>query len=201
MTHHDAFKEHIRRHAKGAELLRVCQAYKTATDEYAFELNGRLKGGLPLDGKFGADMPFLQQLICAKLREPITLYRMTSNFDFSVPCVHALRGEFGYQAFMSTADEATGLNSFAPKFAPLLLQITCPAGFAFAPMDLFPGTDESEYLLGCGTTFKALDAPRALSNAEARERIPLYAQNMLDFLRLEVVKNPPYVIDANLIAL
>lgn len=68
-------------------------------------------------------------------------------------------------------------------------------------MDLFPGTDENEYLLGCGTTFKSLEAPRVLSNAEVRAFIPFGQQNTLDFLRLEFVKNPPYVNGANLITL
>ena len=201
MTHHLAFKKHIEQQVQATELLRVCRAYKAATDGYAFELNGLLKGGLPLPDKFVVDMPFLQRIICAKLSESITLYRMTSNIDFSVPCADAMRGQFRYQAFMSTTDEPSGLNSFVPKTGALLLKITYPAGFALAPMDLFPGTDENEYLLGCGTTFKALDMPRVLSNTEACEYIPYYSQASLDFLRLEVVKNPPYVIDADQITL
>lgn len=201
IAHHQAFKRHIEGHPQAADLLRVCQAYKTAAGGYAFELNGRLKGGLELGAPFDADMPFLKQVICAKLSEPITLYRMTSRTEFSVPYIDAMRGEFRYQAFMSTADDASGLNSFAPTTDALLLEISFPAGFAFAPMDLFPGTDENEYLLGCGTTFKALDSPRRLSSSETQGYIPLYTRRSLDFLRLEVTKNPPYVVGTNLITL
>jgi hypothetical protein len=201
MTHHQAFLNFITRHPQSVNLLRVCRAYKTSTGGYAFDLNGRLKGGLPIGSMLTVDLPFLQSIICAKLSDPIMLYRMTSNIEFSVPYVDAIRGEFRYQAFMSTTNESSRLTSFVPKSGALLLEITCPAGFALAPMDLFPGTDEDEYLLGCGTTFKALGSPRVLNNAEAREYIPFYEASTLDFLRLEVLKNPPYVNRAGLIAL
>lgn len=79
MTHHQAFLNFITRHPQSVDLLRVCRAYKTSTGGYAFDLNGRLKGGLPIGSMLTVDLPFLQRIICAKLSDPITLYRMTSN--------------------------------------------------------------------------------------------------------------------------
>jgi hypothetical protein len=87
----------------------VCKAYKTATDDYAFELNGRLKGGLPLEA-FESDLPLLQQAICATVSRPLTLYRMSSEFEFSASVLQVLEGSFRYQAFMSTSDDASTLS-------------------------------------------------------------------------------------------
>ena len=148
MDHHKQFREHLDRLPSTTELLRVCKAYKTSTDNYAFELNGRLKAGLPIDA-FQVDLPLLQRAICATLARPLTVYRMTSDFEFLASALQVLEGTFRYQAFMSTTDDASRLNSFVPTSGrPLLLEIECPPGTAFAPLDLFPGTDEGEYLVG-----------------------------------------------------
>jgi hypothetical protein len=179
----------------------VCKAYKTATDNYAFELNGRLKGGLPM-GAFGADLPLLQRVICATLERPLTVYRMSSDFEFSSSVLQVLEGPFRYQAFMSTTDDASRLGSFVPKWGrPLLLDIECPPGIAFSPLDLFPGTDEGEYLLGCGTTFQVVEVPRTLSGAEVGEYMSFSAPASLTVLKLRVTANPPYVDAANLVTL
>lgn len=206
MSYHQAFLNYISSLGNAQDLLRVCKAYKTAAGNasqqfYAFELNGRLKGGLPL-GSFASDFPILQSLFCATLRSPITLYRMTSDLEFSGPLLQALDGPFRYQAFMSTADTPIGLSSFTPYGGnPLLLKIECPPGIALAPLDLFPGIRENEYLLGCGTTFEPASQPRALSAAEARQYIPNYNKNSLCFLELKAIANPPYVNAANLMTL
>ena len=179
----------------------MCKAYKTSTDNYAFELNGRLKAGLPIDA-FQADLPLLQRAICATLARPLTVYRMTSDFEFLASALQVLEGTFRYQAFMSTTDDASRLNSFVPTSGrPLLLEIECPPGIAFAPLDLFPGTDEGEYLLGCGTSFQLIDKPRTLAGAEVAEYMPLSGPACLSVLKLRVVENPPYVKPVHLVTL
>lgn len=202
MNHHEQFRQHVDSLPFAADLLRVCKAYKTATDNYAFDLNGRLKGGLAFTDALWADLPLLQRAICATLARPITFYRMTSEFEFSAPVLQVLKGPFRYQAFMSTTDDASRLNSFVPKLAPpLLLNIEVAPNFAFAPLDLFPGTDEGEYLLGCGTTFEVVEQPRKLSDAEARELMLLSRLANITVLRLRVLENPPYVKTPHLFTL
>ena len=201
MNHHQQFLQHIQGLPLATDLLRVCRAYKTATDDYAFELNGRLKGGLPLRN-FESDLPFLQRAICATLRRPLIVYRMTSEFEFSASVLQVLEGPFRYQSFMSTSDDASKLSGFLPKSErPLLLEIECPPGIAFAPLDLFPGTDEGEYLLGCGTTFQMTEEPRLLTGPEVGKYIPFFGPQNLMILKLHVIANPQYVKANNLIAL
>lgn len=201
MDHHKQFREHLDSLPTGADLLRVCKTYKTATDNYAFELNGRLKGGLPID-KFLADLPLLQRAICATLTRPITVYRMTSEFEFIASILQVLEGPFKYQAFMSTTDDASRSTSFVPASGrPLLLEIECSPGIAFAPLDLFPGTDEGEYLLGCGTTFQLTGKPRRLVGAEAAEYMPCSVLADLTVLKLRATENPRYVQPSNLVTL
>ena len=201
MDHHQQFRQHINGLPSAAELLRVCQSYKTATDNYAFELNGRLKGGLPLDA-FGPDLPLLQRAICATLGRTLTVYRMSSEFEFSASVLQVLEGPFRYQGFMSTSDDASRLVSFVPRLGrPILLEIECPPGIAFAPLDLFPGTDEGEYLLGCGTTFELVGEPRFLSGSEVGAYMPFFGPADLTILKLRVTANPPYVNASNLVNL
>lgn len=179
----------------------MCRAYKTATDNYAFELNGRLKSGLPMEA-FESDLQLLQRVICATLRRPLTVYRMSSEFEFSASVLQVLEGPFRYQAFMSTTDNASRLGSFLPSQGrPLLLEIECPPGIAFAPLDLFPGTDEGEYLFGCGTTFRLVGMPKNLGGSEVGEYIPFLTPANLTVLKLQVVNNPPYVHPADLVTL
>lgn len=201
MNHHQQFLQHINSLSAAAELLRVCRAYKTATDNYAFELNGRLKGGLPMDA-FVSDLPHLQRAICAKLGRPFTVYRMSSDYEFSASVLQVLEGPFKYQGFMSTSDNASRLGSFVPGSGrPLLLEIECPPGIAFAPLDLFPGTDEGEYLLGCGTTFEAVGGPKSLSRDEVGEYLPFYEPENLTILKLRATANPPFVNSSNFVTL
>ncbi|POA59129.1 MULTISPECIES: hypothetical protein [Pseudomonas] len=191
MNHHEAFKAHLGSLPDCAELLRVCRSYKTADNCYAFELNGRLKAGLPID-KFIDDLPHLQKLICATPTSTLTLFRMTSGFEFSVPLLQALEGHFTYQAFMSTTSDKQVLRRFIPpSAAPLVLEIECPPGTALAPLDFFPGISESEYLLGCGTTFQITSKPRVLSPEEASEYAP--GQNEVHLIKLKILKSPRYV--------
>ena len=179
----------------------MCSSYKTAAGNYAFELNGRLKGGLPL-GAFEPDLPLLQRVICASLARPLTVYRMTSEYEFSASALQVVEGPFRYQAFMSTSDKASRLGSFVPSSGrALLLEMECRPGIAFAPLDLFPGTEEGEYLLGCGTTFQVVEHPRSLSGAEVGEYIPFYGHSDLVVMKLRVIENPPYVKTKNLVTL
>ena len=201
MNHHQQFLQYINSLSSAADLLRVCRAYKTSTDNYAFELNGRLKGGLPMNVLM-PDLPHLQRAICAKLGRPLTVYRMSSDYEFSASVLEVLWGPFKYQGFMSTSDDASSLGSFVPRSGrPLLLEIECPPGIVFAPLDLFPGTDEGEYLLGCGTTFEVVGRPKPLNSDEVGEYVPFYVPENLTLLKLRVTANPPYVNSSNLVTL
>lgn len=103
---------------------------------------------------------------------------------------------------MSTADSPLRLGNFAPGSGrPLLLKIECPPGTAFAPLDLFQGTAEDEYLLGCGTTFELTADPDVLDTTKANACIPFSNLRELVVLKLRVSLNPPYVQKANLITL
>ena len=191
MNHHQAFKAHLDTLPHGVDILRVCKSYKTAEDDYAFELNGRLEAGLPLE-RFFSDLPHLKKLIGATPTDTITLFRMTSEAEFSVPLLQALEGTFTYQAFMSTTSDINELGKFIPlSGAPLILEIECPPGMAFAPIDFISGIKEGEYLLGCGTKFRMTSDPQALSVEQAKE----YASGRSDLrlIKLKVVENPPYI--------
>lgn len=181
--------------------MRVCREYKTATNGYAFELNGRLKSGLSIDN-FLPDLPYLRRIICAKLDRSLTLYRMSSDYEFSASVLQLLERKFTYQAFMSTSDATTRLGKFVPTTGrPLLLEIECPSGTVFAPLDLFPGIDEDEYLLGCGTSFTVIGEPILLCGHEVHDYIPLGAPEQLTVLTLQVAANPAYVEPKNIITL
>lgn len=201
MNHHDQFLRYLNSRPDKEELLRVARAYKTSEANYAFELNGRLKGGLTYD-KFLADLPHLKLLICATLARPITLFRMTSEIDFSGPVLQAHAKKLCYQAFMSTSDSPLRLGSFVQRSGrSLLLKIECPPGIAFAPLDLFQGTAEGEYLLGCGTTFELTADPEVLDATQANDCVPFSNLSELVVLKLKASSNPPYVQTANLITL
>jgi hypothetical protein len=201
VNHHQQLLKHINNLPQAAELLRVCRAYKTANDNYAFELNGRLKSGLPTNN-FLSDLPHLQRVICGTLGRSHTVYRMTSNHEFSASVLELLEGPFKYQAFMSTSDDASILGRFVPASGrPLLLEIECPPGIAFAPLDFFPGIKEGEYLLGCGTTFEVVGGPKMLSKDEVSYYLPVEAPNNLTVLKLRVTANPVYVKSTNLVTL
>ena len=151
---------------------------------------------------FVSDLPHLQRAICAKLGRPLTVYRMSSDYEFSASVLQVLEGPFKYQGFMSTSDDASSLGSFVPRSGrPLLLEIECPPGVAFAPLDLFPGTDEGEYLLGCGTTFEVVGGTQSLKSDEVGEYGPFYVPENLTILKLRVTANPPYVNSSNLVTL
>lgn len=202
MNHHQQFRKHLDGLPEGEQLFEVCRKYKTSTDSYAFDLNGRLKGGGAI-GPYVGDLAFLQRLICAKLDRPITLYRMTSVESFSASVTEVLSGSFQYRAFMSTASESMKLANFLPPKSEqaLLLRIDCPPGTIFAPIDLFPGTDEDEYLLGCGTRFELRNPLKTLHGLELDEFLPLSGLSSLPFLQLKVTANPPYVKPENAVQL
>jgi ADP-ribosyltransferase exoenzyme len=200
MSHHQQFRNYISNKPSESDLLRVCRAYKTATDNYAFELNGRLKGGLRLD-HYIEDIKLLRQLICARLTYSLTVYRMTSDTEFHGSVLAVLEGAFIYSAFMSTSCRSSNLNGFVPSSGrPILLEIECPPGIAFAPLDLFPGTEEGEYLLGHGTKFKLVQ--RSLVNGIAiQDILPGSRLQELTIIKLQAVANPPYVNSLNMVTL
>jgi hypothetical protein len=202
MNHHQQFRKHLDTLPDGEKLLSVCRKYKAAPDGYAFDLNGRLKGGVTLD-PYSDDFTHLQRLICAILRRPITLYRVTSVASFSASVTEVLSGSFQYRAFMSTASEQVRLPAFLPPKSEqgLLLEIECPPGTAFAPIDLFPGTDENEYLLGCGTRFTLSNGIQMAGRPGVNEPSSILALNSLPLLQLKVTANPPYVKAENLVPL
>lgn len=202
MNHHQQFRKHLDGLPDGEQLLAVCRKYKTATDSYAFDLNGRLKGGGAID-PYLRELAVLQRLICAKLDRPITLYRMTSVESFSASVTEVLSGPFRYRAFMSTASESMKLAEFLPSKSEqaLLLKIECPAGTTFAPIDLFAGTEEDEYLLGCGTQFALTNPLKTLQGPEVDEFLLMSGLSSLPLLQLTVTANPPYVKPENVVRL
>lgn len=196
LNHHQQFVQHIKGLSECENVLRVCRSYKTAEKNYAFELNGRLKGGLPLDDLV-PDLQHLHSAICAKLGRPHTVYRMTSDHEFSASILEVLEGSFSYSAFMSTSGDVSKLRQFIPKVGrPLLLEIMCLPGIAFAPLDIVSGAEEDEYLLGCGTKFKVIEPPRIDSGYPYCQ---LNASLMV--LKLQVLENPPYVDASKLFTL
>lgn len=201
MNHHESFRAHLEGLSNFDELLEACRKYKTNVDNFATELNGRLKGGLSIDAYFN-DFKLLQSLICATFNVPTTLYRITTDFEFSAPTLQVLTGRFQYQPFMSTASSSIKLGSLNKgRGRPLLLEIECPAGIALAPLDQFSGTDEDEILLGCGTTFELNGEPRELNPTEISAFMPMYDRESLDLLPLRVAANPPYVAPGKLFTL
>ncbi|WP_339092237.1 ADP-ribosyltransferase [Variovorax paradoxus] len=200
-NYHAEFLAHLKGIANAGEVIEACRKYKTNEDNFASHVNGRLKGGLAMDHYLN-DFLLLRSAIRATFTQPMTLYRLTSDLEFSAPAARVLNGRFPYQAFMSTADSPTKLNSFKQSGGrPLLLEIECPAGIALAPFDLFAGTEEDEILLGCGTTFEVKSGPRELNANEISGHIPMYDRQSLDLLQLKVVESPAYVDLANLVSL
>jgi len=202
MNHHHQFRKHLDGLPDAEQLLAVCRKYKTATDSFAFDLNGRLKGGGAIE-PYIREVAFLKRLICAKLDRPITLYRMTSVESFSASVTEVLSGPFQYRAFMSTASESMKLADFLPSKSEqaLLLKIECPPGTTFAPIDLFAGTEEDEYLLGCGTRFALTNPLKALHGPELDKLLLMSRLSSLPLLQLKVIANPPYVNPENVVQL
>lgn len=166
--------------------------------ESSFELNGRLKAGLPL-GDLQNFEASLRRVICARSKTDFVLYRMTSRLEFTGPILSALEGvKFRYSAYMSTSGDPSRLHSFTPASDPLVLRITCPAGTAMALMEAAQGASEDEYLLGCGTEF-TIGSPETVSDLSAASEFSGQRgyRGSLTVLPLTVVGNPPYVPDSS----
>lgn len=175
MNNHTQFNQALLTLPDGNKIQEAYRQYKTAEDGCAFELNGRLKSGLPL-GNLLKLHENLRRAICAENHTELTLYRMTSDFEFIGPLLPALNGSpFQYQAFLSASGSEEHIHRFQPaNGSPLVLQIICPPGTRMALMEARKGGEEDEYLLGCGTCFMLEKLVSA------------------DRLRLRVDRNPPY---------
>lgn len=194
MNIHASFYNHLGTLSSDNELQTAYGHYKDSS----FELNGRLKSGLPL-GELRELNSLLQRIICAKPNSDLVLYRMTSRSEFTGPILNALEHKtFRYSAHMSASGSPDKIHSFTPRNDPVVLEITCPAGTAMALMEAKQGSNEDEYLLGLGTEFK-IGNPQSLtdpSDASTYTGQHTYL-GMLTILPLTVVSDPPYVSKTN----
>lgn len=190
MSIHSNFFEFLASLSNENELQSAYRRYKDSS----FELNGRLKAGLPL-GDLQQFEASLRRVICARSKTEFVLYRMTSRIEFTGPILSSLEGvPFRYMAYMSTSGDPSRLHSFTPARDPLVLRITCPAGTAMALMDAAQGASEDEYLLGCGTEF-TIGSPETVSDLSVASEFAGQRgyKGSLTVLPLTVVGNPPYV--------
>jgi hypothetical protein len=177
MNIHQQFHSALASLQDGEKIQDAYRRYKTADDGCAFELNGRLKSGLPLGDDLMELHLNLRRAICGGNKSEITLYRMTSDFEFIGPLLPVMNGKpFQYQAYLSASGSRDRLQKFTPsKGTPLLLEIRCLPGTRMALMEAVAGTEEDEYLLGCGTLF-AVERPPEDNELQLRvERNPAYA--------------------------
>jgi len=190
MNIHDEFYNHLGTLSDKNELQTAYGRYK----ESSFELNGRLKSGLPLGDLLELNSQ-LQKTICAKSNCEVVLYRMTSRTEFTGSILDVLEGKiFTYSAYMSTSRSPEKIHSFTPKYDPVVLEITCPTGTTMALMEAKQGANEDEYLLGCGTKFK-IGIPSQPSTATEYTGLRSY-NGVLTILPLTVVRNPPYATNS-----
>lgn len=195
MNHHLAFFKHLGGLPEGPRLQEAYRAYKSATDASAFALNGLLKGGGAIPAELQELARTLPRVICARNREPLTIYRITSDHEFSGPLLPLLLGgEIRYPAYLSACGREAGLHPFAPANGrPLILDISCPAGTPMALMEAGDGGEglEDEYLLGAGTRFTPGEAKQLVeSDIHALGLVP--DEREVWRLPLTVVGHPPY---------
>lgn len=77
--------------------------YKNATNNYCFELNGSLKGGLDIS-PYQQIFSDMNQMIRAKNKSDIQVYRMTSDYEFTPSAARVSSSEpFRYPSFLSTS--------------------------------------------------------------------------------------------------
>ena len=191
MSIHAKFFQFVGTLNNGNALQNAYRSYKAAS----FELNGKLKAGATLDTDSSSMIANLNELICARSKSDLLLYRMTSRHEFIGSVLDILeKSQFSYQAYMSTSGDAGKIHSFTPRLDPLVLEISVPAGMTFALLEASQGAGEDEYLLGCGTKFQ-LGIPKAISNPiQASEFTGLKPyQGILTLLPIKVTADPPYV--------
>ena len=154
MTIHGDSYRFLSNRKNGASIQEACTAYRISEGALAYELNGRLKTGLSLEGAHSSTFTALRRAICATNSKEMTLYRKTSDTEYVGSLIHAFKNQpFTYMAFLSTSATFEGIHKFAVGGNPIVLEITCPPGTYMAPLDGELSAGEDEYLLGAGTTF------------------------------------------------
>jgi hypothetical protein len=197
MSHHQQFYNFLGGLANGAHILATYTQYKTASGNppFAYDLNGRLKANFPMTLAMATIAGYLRESICAQNSQPLTLYRMTSDEEFTGPLLGLINGaSFKYQAFMSATGDINVLPRFVPSIGtPLVLEISCAPGTFMALMEAIPGQGEDEYLFGCGTEFSVIGQPTVVPPQE----VSLYVGNSpahtkVLYQKLSVLKVPSY---------
>jgi hypothetical protein len=180
----------------GAALQTAHHAYKTAENMGAYTANGYLKGSMPMPDDLAVACNNLRQCIRGRNTEVMTLWRMTSDREFTGTILsREINEPFTYHAFMSTSGRPGDVHSFVPEAGhrPLLLEIRCPVNTTMAPMEA--GDDqglENEFLLGSGTKFNILETGQ-LTDEDLRVSVGIHDPAQIAFrMVIEVAQNPTY---------
>jgi hypothetical protein len=181
MNAHSDFFRYLSNLQNGRAIQAAYRRYKTAECTFPYRLNGYLKSGLPIPCDLTKWHQYLMKAICAKNKKEIALYRMTSYEEFVGPLIPALRKmPIRYPAYLS----ASGCEERTYQFKPgsgtaIILEIVYPSRTGMALMEAKAGSEEDEFLLGCGTELSFV------------KKLPTNGE--VERLRFEVSKNPHYV--------
>ncbi|EOA6550058.1 hypothetical protein QX213_21390 [Vibrio vulnificus] len=171
--------------------------YKTAAvnagNNYCFSLNGALKGNVPLTPVQETDLKNLISSIRAKNSQTMTLYRMTSDSEFSAPIWGAIsNSKFRYLAFLSTTFDVSKLQNFVPNSGtPLVLEIECPEGTIMSLMENGESTSgECERLIPCGAEFEVISYQTLTGTSRMCYLKPHMTHPEVHLLKLRLIDNP-----------
>lgn len=195
MNYHVAFKNYLAGLPDGDHLVAAYEIYKNADEMFAYKLNGCLKGGHEVPGDVVAHAQYLKKIICARNSDAMTLFRMTSDTEFTGPLYSVIAGEaIRYPAFLSASRSKYVLGNFVPNSGnPLLLEICCPAGTIMALMEADGGL-EDEYLLGASTSFKVVGHDEIHDPQEIEHIAGVLQDKRMLRVCLEVVSSPAYAV-------
>ncbi|MFH4667180.1 hypothetical protein WMQ48_21125 [Vibrio cidicii] len=176
--------------------------YKTAAasagNNYCFSLNGALKGNVPLTPVQQTDLQNLISSIRAKSSQAMTLYRMTSDLEFSAPIWGAIsNSKFRYLAFLSTTFDVSKLQNFVPNAGtPLVLEIECPEGTIMSLMENGQGASgECERLIPSGAEFEVISHQTLTGASRMCYLKPHMTHPEVHLLKLRLTDNPKRLLN------
>jgi hypothetical protein len=202
MNPDDRFYIHLRTLQNGPNRQTTYRNYKNGQKNYCFELNGTLKGRLDCT-PFLNILGEMNDIIRAKNKKELTVYRMTSDVEFT-PCGPqvALNEPFLYPAFLSTSRSIYCLQNFYPPYGiPTVLEINCPSNTTMALMENAKSHPcEEEILLGANSKYR-IDNIYKITDAKTRQqyvgRRHLGKSGELYLISMSVVDNPPQLHTVN----
>ncbi|MCE9777484.1 ADP-ribosyltransferase [Shewanella algae] len=185
------FYNHLSALSNGKDKQDKYRQYKNSQDNYCFEMNGDLRQGINIS-KWKVECDSLSEIICAKNKTDIVVYRMTSTLEFTPKVDIAIgQGSFRYPAFLSTSRDKKVTFDFVPPFGtPVVLKIKCPIGSLMALMEGSSSSGEQEILLGANTEYEIVNVETVTDSNQLKNHIGVARRDSVIIVEMEIKSNP-----------